>query len=52
MIADTEADKKLSPMVREVIFRGRKLNILLTFTSQPFFKVPKTIRINEIQKST
>ena len=46
MIADMESNKKLSPIVKELFLRGRKLNILLVFISQSYFKVPKTIRLN------
>ena len=34
MIADIESDKKLSPVVTELFFRGRKFNISLVFISQ------------------
>ena len=46
MKTDMEADKKLSSIVTELFLRGQKLNILLVFVSQSFFKVPKTIRLN------
>ena len=46
MIADMESIKKLSPIVTELFLRGRKLNILLVFISQSYFKVPETIRLN------
>ena len=46
MIADMESNKKLSPIVNELFLRGRKLNALLVFKSQSYFKVPKTIRLN------
>ena len=46
MIADMECNKKLCPKVTELLLRGRKLNISLTFMSQSYFKVPKTIRLN------
>ena len=46
MIADMESNKNLSPIVTELLLRGRKLNILLIFTSQSYFKVSKTIRLN------
>ena len=46
MIADMESNKKLSPIVTEFFLRGRKLNILLVFISQSYFKVPKIIRLN------
>ena len=39
--ADVEANKKLSPIVTELFLRGRKLNILLVFISQSYFKVSK-----------
>ena len=46
MKTDMEADQKLSSIVTELFLRGQKLNILLVFVSQSFFKVPKTIRLN------
>ena len=45
MIADMESNKKLSPVLIELL-RERKLNITLVFISQSYFKVPKTIRLN------
>ena len=45
MIADMESNKKLNPIVTELISGGRKLNILLALSiSQSYFKEPKTIR--------
>ena len=46
MIAYMEFNKILSPIVNELFFRGRKLNISLVFISQSYFKVSKTIRLN------
>ena len=46
MIADMESNNKLSPKVTKLFSRRKKLNISLVFTSQPYFKVPKTIRLN------
>ena len=46
MIADMKSNKKLSPIVTELFLRGRKLNVLLVFISQTYFKVPKTIILN------
>ena len=46
MIADIEANIKLSPIVSELFFRGKKLHISLIFISQSYFKVLKTIRSN------
>ena len=39
-------NKELCSIVTELLLRGRKLNILLVFLSQSYFKVPKTIRMN------
>ena len=44
IIADMEANKKLSLIVTELFLRGIKLIISLVFISQSYFKVPKTIR--------
>ena len=41
-----ESNKKLSPIVTELFLRERKLNILLLFISESYFKVPKTKRLN------
>ena len=46
MIADMEANENLSPIVTELLLRGRKLNISLVFISKFYFEVPKTIRLN------
>ena len=46
IIADIESNKNLYPKVTELFSRGQKLSILLIFTSQSYFKVPKTIRLN------
>ena len=45
MIADIEANKKLSPVITELFMGDKKLNISLVFISQHYFKVPKDIRI-------
>ena len=46
MIADIEANKKLSPIVTELFLRGRKLNSSLVFISPCYFKISKTRRLN------
>ena len=43
MIADMESNKKLSSIVIELFLSGIKLNILIVFILQSYFKVPKTI---------
>ena len=39
-------NKKLDSRVTELFIRGRKLNISLVFITQPYFKVPKDVRLN------
>ena len=46
MIADTINNKKLNPVVTELLIRGRKPNISIAFTTQSNFKVPKDVRLN------
>ena len=46
MLADMLYNKNLSPVVTELFIRGRKLNISLVFVTQPYFAVPKNIRLN------
>ena len=46
MIADMLSNKKLNPMVTEVVIRGRKLNISIVFIAQSYFPVLKIIRLN------
>ena len=45
MIADMETKKRLNLVVAELFMRDRKLNILLVFILQSYFKVPK-IKLN------
>ena len=46
MIADILSNKKLNPIVTELLIRGRKLNISLVFITQSYFALPKYIRLN------
>ena len=46
MIADIINNKKLNPVLTELFIRGRKLNISIVFITQPYFKVPKDVRLN------
>ena len=46
IIADILNNKKINPIVTELSIRGRKLNISLVFITQPYFAVPKNIRLN------
>ena len=47
MTADMESNEKLSPIIIELFLRRRKLNISLVFISQSYFKVHRTIKLNE-----
>ena len=46
MIADIISNKKLNPIVIEILTRGRKLNVSIVFIVQSYFKVPKEVRLN------
>ena len=46
MIADMISNNKLNPIVTELFIRDRKLNISIGFIMQPYFKVPKDVRLN------
>ena len=46
MIADMIKNKNLNSIVTELFIRGRKLNISLVFITQPYFTVPKDVRMN------
>ena len=45
MIADM-INNKLNPVVTELFIRGRKLNILIIFITQSYFKVSKDVGLN------
>ena len=47
IMANMEANKKLSPLVTKLFLRGRKLtHVSLVSISKSYIKVPKTIRLN------
>ena len=46
MITNILSNKKLNPIVTNLFIRRRKLSISLIFITQPYFAVPKNIRIN------
>ena len=48
MIADMINNKKLNAIVTELFIRGRKLIISIVFVAQPYYKVPKDVRMNTI----
>ena len=45
-IADIMANKKFQAIIKELFIRYRKLNISLVFITQPYFPVPKDLRLN------
>ena len=45
IIADMEANEKLSAIANELFLSSRKLNISLIFVSQSYFKVTKAVRL-------
>ena len=47
LIADMEANRKLSPVVTKLFSRGRPLDNSIVFILQTYFTVLKTIRLNE-----
>ena len=51
MITDMLSNKTLNPIVTELFFRGRKLNISLVFITQSYFALPKNIRLNSAHYS-
>ena len=51
MIVDMLNNKKLNPIVTELIIRGRKLNNSLVFITQFYFAVLKNIRLNSTNYS-
>ena len=46
MIADIMTNKKFQAMIKELLIRCKKLNISLVFITQPYFSVPKDVRLN------
>ena len=45
MKVDMVSNKKLNPVVNELIIRARNLHIILVFITQFYFAVPKNIRL-------
>ena len=46
MIADILMSKTFQAIIKELFIRCRKLNISLVFITQPYFSVPKYVRLN------
>ena len=43
---DFSTNKRLHSIVKELFIRSRKLNMSLVFITQPYFIVPKDVRLN------
>ena len=46
MIADIEHNKEFNRKIKELFYRGRKINISIAFITQCYFKVLKDARLN------
>ena len=46
MIADIMTNKKFQAVIKELLIRCRKLYICFVFITQPYFSVPKEVRLN------
>ena len=46
IIVDMFINKKLNPIVTELVIRSKKLNIYLAFITKSYFAVSKNIRLN------
>ena len=46
MIADMEYNKNLKKMIKELFYRGRKMNISIVFITQCYFTALKDARLN------
>ena len=48
MIADIEYNKNFKKMIKELFYRGRKMNISIVFITQSYFRALKDARLNSI----
>ena len=46
MIVDIMSNKKFQAIIKELFITCRKLNISLVFITQPYFSVPKDVRLS------
>ena len=46
IMADIMTKRRFQAIIKELFIRSRKLNILLAFITQPYFSVPKDVRLN------
>ena len=48
MIADIMTNKRFQAIIKELFIRCRKLNILLVFIAQSYFRIQRDVRLNSI----
>ena len=46
MIADIMDNRRFQAIIKELFIRCRKLNISIVFITQPYFFVPKDVKLN------
>ena len=46
MIADIEYNKKFKKIIKELFYRGRKINVSIVFITQPYFRALKDATLN------
>ena len=46
LVADIKTNTRFQVIIKELFIRCRKLNISLVFITQPYFSVPKDVRLN------
>ena len=46
MIADIEYNKKFKKIIKELFYRGRKINVSIVFITQSYFRALKDARLN------
>ena len=46
MIADIEYNKKFKRIIKELVYRARKINVSIVFITQSYFRALKDARLN------
>ena len=46
MIADIEYNKNFKPIIKELFYRARKINVSIVFITQLYFRALKDARLN------
>ena len=48
MISDIECNNNFKKIIKELFFRGRKINVSVVFTTQSYFRALKDARLNSM----